>query len=615
MSRRKNQFSQALQKEFPFLTSSKQDLSTVTCSKCGCKFSIANKGRSDILQHVSMRKHQSALDRSSSSVSQFFRPAFALNDATKRLLVAEGTFAYHTVRHNQSFRSMDCSNEIIKDLFDKKYACARTKAEAIVVNVFAPFAIEEFIKDLKSVNYISVCYDASNHGDIKIVPIMARYFCSSTGVSTKILEVQDVPRETATVLSDYIMDTLKKHGLSSKVVGLSADNTNSNFGGAARKGQCNVFRKLCTEFHRDLIGVGCSAHILNNAVKSACNTLPVDIEHVLMKLLGHFQHHTVRVTALQQFCEDADVEYHKVLGYCATRWLSLLPSVERVLQIYTPLKQYFLDCESCPKALKDLFSSNLSEAWLLFVHSQAASFHHAIAILEADDICIVDAAIALKELRESLEARKSECFLPFAVKASLRSLEDGELEVFKSSCIRFYDSCINHINKWCGHFQRMEPFEWALLRSPLSWTAVEASIAPFQELVGEVDDSALFDDVRRVTLYADARKVNTWNGSKASTPQRWCEVLQHFTSEHITCTVLTKIVELLFCLPGTNAVVERVFSHMTQTWTKEKSNLKVDTLKALLITKCNFGLRCRDFAKLLGQSPQLLQRIQTSEKY
>ena len=53
---------------------------------------------------------------------------------------AEGTMAYHTVKHHSSFKSMDCTATLMKNIFPdsdiaKKMWCARTKTEATVTGV------------------------------------------------------------------------------------------------------------------------------------------------------------------------------------------------------------------------------------------------------------------------------------------------------------------------------------------------------------------------------------------------------------------------------------------------------------------------------------------------
>lgn len=54
------------------------------------------------------------------------------------------------------------------------------------------------------------------------------------------------------------------------------------------------------------------------------------------------------------------------------------------------------------------------------------------------------------------------------------------------------------------------------------------------------------------------------------------------------------VAEFALCLPGTNAPTERVFS-LINTWTPDKSQLKVDTLKHMLVVKGNFSDLCDNF--------------------
>lgn len=71
----------------------------------------------------------------------------------------------------------------------------------------------------------------------------------------------------------------------------------------------------------------------------------------------------------------------------------------------------------------------------------------------------------------------------------------------------------------------------------------------------------------------------------------------------------------MLCLPGSNASTERVFSHITKIWTKEKTQLNVSTLKALIITKLNFDYTCLEFYELLKNNNLLLKKIVSKDKY
>jgi hypothetical protein len=63
---------------------------------------------------------------SNTKVSTFFKSIVPdKNDMASAL--QEGTFAFHAVQHHQSFKSMVCSSSLIKELFEPKFTCSRTK--------------------------------------------------------------------------------------------------------------------------------------------------------------------------------------------------------------------------------------------------------------------------------------------------------------------------------------------------------------------------------------------------------------------------------------------------------------------------------------------------------
>ena len=82
----------------------------------------------------------------------------------------------------------------------------------------------------------------------------------------KLFEFGEVNGETAEILSQHVLDTLRSCNLVDKVVCYCADNTNTNFGGVKRRGTVNVFTKLREELGRKILGIGCGAHIVHNCV-------------------------------------------------------------------------------------------------------------------------------------------------------------------------------------------------------------------------------------------------------------------------------------------------------------------------------------------------------------
>src|SRR5882757_2893349 len=132
MPKRKCTLTDELEAEYPFLKPTNDLGFDAICSICNCSFSVTHGGRSDVTDHIQTKKHKAGImaTSSSQSMSGFFRKQ-ELGSDEQKLAAAEGTFAYHTVQHNHSFRSMDCTSKLVKKIYDPKFAMARTKSEAI----------------------------------------------------------------------------------------------------------------------------------------------------------------------------------------------------------------------------------------------------------------------------------------------------------------------------------------------------------------------------------------------------------------------------------------------------------------------------------------------------
>lgn len=194
--------------------------------------------------------------------------------------------------------------------------------------MIAPFAMEQIMKELKEAQFISVMVDSSSHANFKLVPLMVRFYHPDKGIVVRVLEIVNFGTENAEQLTSYVLEVLEKFDLKKKVVAISADNTNTNYGGKKRKGKNNLYFKLQEKSENNLIGIGCPAHIVHNAVQTGADSLPIDIQLIIGKIYQHFHIYAARVEKLKSFCEFVEVEYKKLLGHSKTRWLSLLPAVE-----------------------------------------------------------------------------------------------------------------------------------------------------------------------------------------------------------------------------------------------------------------------------------------------
>lgn len=359
-----------LKKQYPFLENvPNKTKSDVRCTVCSSEFSIGNAGKTDIDKHIVTKKHQKGeTDKlGCQPVKNFFKRI----DTT--LAAREGLWAYHIIKSNISFLSTDCSSKLFRECFAiNNFRSARTKTEAIVTNVLAPIAEDMLNADLKSCRFVTLTTDASNHGSLKLMPVMVRYFLPTVGVKVKMLEFTSIPNETSETVAGLIKGTAEKNNIVEKVAGFCGDNCPTNFGSVERGGENNVYHRL-KQWRPAIYGIGCGAHASHNTMKFACSQLPVNIEYIVVKIFTHFYIYTVRVEALKSICELEEIEYAQLLGYAKTRFLALGPAIGRILQIYDPLKIYFMQLKDCPEKIKTFFESPLSKLILLFVKDQVKS--------------------------------------------------------------------------------------------------------------------------------------------------------------------------------------------------------------------------------------------------
>lgn len=249
--------------------------------------------------HTKSGNHSSYLQNASTSckIDTFFIKCDSKNNGL--IHAAEGTLAFHTVKHHQSFKSMDCTTKLNKVLFKdsiiaKNLSCAQTKTKYIIDSVLSPHSIDVTIEVLRGMFCFGVATDGSNHGAIKVIPILIQYFdVKSGGVQTKVIEFKCLPNETSETIAQYIVETLKLKSIESKCVAYSGDNTNSNFGGIGRGSGNNVFTHLKKHLNAKLVGVGCSAHVLHNCVQHGIDSgLSMDIESIVLKIFNYFSIYT-----------------------------------------------------------------------------------------------------------------------------------------------------------------------------------------------------------------------------------------------------------------------------------------------------------------------------------
>jgi hypothetical protein len=121
MLKRRCTFTESLEAEYLFF---KEDqMGKVLCCIWKSRLSI-ERGHSNILQHIKKRKHAIAVETKSCNkrVMSYFTKE-TITDECEHIAAEEGLFAFHTLKHNHSFRSMDCTSSVIRSLQEEKFSC------------------------------------------------------------------------------------------------------------------------------------------------------------------------------------------------------------------------------------------------------------------------------------------------------------------------------------------------------------------------------------------------------------------------------------------------------------------------------------------------------------
>lgn len=185
-------------------------------------------------------------------------------------------------------------------------------------------------KSLDKLKFVTLITDTSNRKADKMLPILVRGFDEDEGVLSFKLAIKIIPNETSETIERELVGTGKSWNVYEKIIAFGADNCATNFGGVTRRGVNNVFARLKAELGREIVGIGCAAHIIHNAFDSACDQLPIDVEPLVVNVYKHFHIHTLRAETLKELCAEAGMQYEKLTNHSGTRFLTLLPAVTKV---------------------------------------------------------------------------------------------------------------------------------------------------------------------------------------------------------------------------------------------------------------------------------------------
>ncbi|XP_040062850.1 uncharacterized protein LOC120837503 [Ixodes scapularis] len=247
------------------------------CTLCASTFTVKFDGVSAVKHHASTqkRKQKSLASKQSATLTKFFAPA--TSSAEDKVTAAELGTIFHGIKHNYSYRLMDCGSKFASEVFpDSDVACrmrlGRTKMEHPVKDVLVPHAVECIVEKLcPAGRYLpfALCTDASNKGNRKHFPIAERFYdVNGAGITDAFFDFCEQADETSGGICELLATSLEKVGLPLKrAVAYSADNASVNYGK-----HNSVFRKMQKD-QPHLLKANCNCRVVHNAAMHAVKSL------------------------------------------------------------------------------------------------------------------------------------------------------------------------------------------------------------------------------------------------------------------------------------------------------------------------------------------------------
>lgn len=600
------------------------------CQICNCTITAH---RNSVFRHSLTEKHK----YNSTQVSGSHKiPDMNKNiDTDKRIRRAELKLCSLLATNNLPFILMDTLCPLLGNIFSdseiaKKLSVRRTKCTQVMKNILGS-SFEKELNNILKTRYFSIIMDeTTDRSTTKQCAFTVIYYCDiKLKVVTTFFDMVNVQSCTASDLMNCLKNViLKKNIPLQNLVGFCADTTNVMFGE-----KNSVHTLLKTELP-DIVSIKCSCHMAHLAASKACLLLPRSVEDLLRNVGSHFHRSSLRVEKFKEFQMYFRTEIHRILSPANTRWLSVKSCVDRILEQYVPLKEYFRellfsDPSKTTEEILNTLENRFTQIYIEFMsyvlglltdfnilfQSETPLLHKLKPECETLLKTLCSNFVPVKELKDidifKFEHKNTDkhiqlenIYLGVAAHESILNLKtdenfkENELQLFLKSCKSFYIEIVTEIEK---RFSFNDPiFDVIMIVDPK--VAQEYKIKSFLPVFKRF--AFLKDIINQQELDKEWRQhalldYNLYNLDCNSTAEvYWSKIFSLKNDSNVLLFPNLKIViSLLLILPFANASVERVFSSLNNTKTEHRNRLETSTLRAILFAKDGVSSRggCSNF--------------------
>lgn len=331
----------------------------VKCIWCCKTWNCANSGIEQVLQHAKGKKHvdkaklqdksQPKLVATSTSVGERTLALHVHNDDVIR---AEILWCLNLAKNNFSFRSCE-DLDILREMFpDSKiandFSLGYTKAAYLITDGLAPHLLADQVQFINSSKTpVTLHYDESTQSQVKKqLDLHLRYWSEGGHVISTYYKSAMLGHAKGKDVADKILSIMKEDGINlDQLVSLSSDGPNVN-----KTIWTSIQGELTRAGHPGLLNVGtCNIHVVHNAFGYALNQFAPEIPDLLIDIYTFFHNSAARREDLLDYQVKLDIAQNLPMKHVPSRWLSIGPAVDRLLEQTEVYVKYFKDLTKKPQ--------------------------------------------------------------------------------------------------------------------------------------------------------------------------------------------------------------------------------------------------------------------------
>lgn len=137
--------------------------------------------------------------------------------------------------------------------------------------------------------------------------------------------------------------------------------------------------------------------------------------------------------------------------------------------MFEPLKTFFKTASNCPRTVKRFFDDETALFWLKFVEAQLSVSNKYVLKSETSDVASFEVAAEMQNLREVVERRKNDNYIPYEAQIVFREFTAEIQEAIRTYIKTFYSSLGDYIEKWSKSLDGTEIFSWMQLIATPDW--------------------------------------------------------------------------------------------------------------------------------------------------